>query len=98
MRSRFSAYTTHDGPYLLRSWHPDTRPRNLRFDPVLRWTRLEILGSTGGGLFDTEGTVRFRAHYIDADEPGTMEENSRFVRHHGIWVYVSALGTAAASA
>ena len=26
MRSRFSAYAVHDEPYLLRTWHPATRP------------------------------------------------------------------------
>jgi SEC-C motif domain protein len=91
MRSRFCAFALHNGPYLLRTWHPDTRPRDLRFDTGLRWTRLEVLDTTAGGLFDTEGTVRFRAHYLDAGEPGAMTEHSRFVRSGGGWVYVSAI-------
>jgi SEC-C motif domain protein len=91
MRSRFSAFALHEGPYLLRSWHPDTRPRDLRFDGTLRWTRLEILDSSGGGLFDSAGAVAFRAHYLDGGKPGSMQENSRFVRHDGAWVYVSAI-------
>jgi SEC-C motif domain protein len=91
MRSRFSAFALHERPYLLRTWHPDTRPRDLRFDDGLRWTRLEILDSTGGGLFDAAGTVRFRAHYLDGGEPATMQENSRFLRHGGHWVYVNAI-------
>ncbi|MCA1656010.1 MAG: hypothetical protein LC635_06195, partial [Pseudonocardiaceae bacterium] len=61
MRSRYSAFATNDADYLLRSWHPDTRPATLTLDPGQRWVRLEILGTTGGGLLHNEGTVEFRA-------------------------------------
>ncbi|GIG62286.1 UPF0225 protein [Longispora fulva] len=88
MRSRFSAFAVGDVAYLLRSWHPSTRPRELELDPDLRWVRLEVLGGTGGGLFDTEGTVEFRAHYREGGRPGTMHEHSRFLRDAGHWVYV----------
>ncbi|PBC70860.1 SEC-C motif-containing protein [Streptomyces sp. TLI_235] len=91
MRSRYSAFAVQDGPYLLRSWHPDTRPPRIDFDPGLHWTGLEILGTTEGGPFHTEGTVRFRAHFTDEGEPGAMEEHSSFVRVDGAWVYVAAL-------
>ncbi|MGP3918969.1 YchJ family metal-binding protein [Nonomuraea sp. 10N515B] len=39
----------------------------------------------------TEGTVRFRAHYVDRGRPGEMEEDSRFVRLDGRWVYAGAV-------
>jgi SEC-C motif domain protein len=84
MRSRFSAYARGDAAYVLRTWHPSTRPRNLDLADSPRWTRLEILDRTGGALFDAEGTVRFNAHYVD----GVMRENSRFVREGGEWLYV----------
>jgi SEC-C motif-containing protein len=87
MRSRFTAFVLDDVAYTLRSWHPETRPADVEPDPGLRWTRLEILDSTGGGLFDAEGTVEFRAHYRDGGRPGDMHERSRFVRHDGSWVY-----------
>ncbi|GLY05646.1 MULTISPECIES: YchJ family metal-binding protein [Actinoplanes] len=87
MRSRFSAYAQDRRAYLLHSWHPDTRPADVTPEPGLRWVRLEILGTTGGGLFDAEGTVAFRAHYTEDGRPGVMEENSRFVHHDGRWVY-----------
>lgn len=33
MRSRYSAYVLGDEPYLLATWHPDTRPgRGVRLD------------------------------------------------------------------
>jgi SEC-C motif-containing protein len=89
MRSRFSAFALDLSGYVLATWHPDTRPASLESDPGLRWVRLEVLESTGGGVFDAEGTVAFRAHYREGGEPGVMNELSRFVRHNGRWVYHS---------
>lgn len=83
MRSRYSAFAVGDAAYLLRTWHASTRPRRLRLDPAERWLRLEVVSRTGGGLFDTEGTVAFRAHAVS----GVVQETSRFVRDDG-WQYV----------
>jgi SEC-C motif domain protein len=88
MRSRFSAFAVGDEAYLLRTWHPSTRPARVGLDPGPRWLRLEVLGSTGGGPFHSEGTVEFRAHYRDGGRDGTMHENSRFTHHEGAWVYL----------
>src|SRR6202000_2785531 len=63
MRSRFTAFATGDAGYLLRTWHSSSRPADLRLDPRQRWTRLAVLDSAGGGLFDAPGTGRFRAVY-----------------------------------
>src|SRR5689334_22123159 len=87
MRSRYSAFVLADEAYLLRSWHPDTRPASVPPDPDVRWTGLEVLATRGGGLFDTEGEVEFRASW----RGGEMHERSRFVRHAGAWVYRGAL-------
>lgn len=87
MRSRYTAYALDDTAYVRASWHPQTRPARLPADPGLRWTGLDVLESTGGGLFDTEGVVEFRAHYREHGRPGEMHERSRFVRHDGRWVY-----------
>ena len=87
MRSRYTAFVLDDAAYVLRSWHPDTRPPGVEPDAGLRWTGLQVLGTSGGGLFDAEGIVEFRAHYRDAGRPGEMHERSRFVRHNGQWVY-----------
>jgi SEC-C motif-containing protein len=88
MRSRYSAYARRDADYLRRTWHPTTRPGRLAFEPTLRWTRLAIRFTTGGTLFDREGTVLFEAHYADRGRAGSMSENSRFVREDGEWLYV----------
>jgi SEC-C motif-containing protein len=87
MRSRFSAFVLDDAAYVLSTWHPTTRPGAVEPDPHLRWTRLHVIDSSGGGLFDAEGVVEFRAHYRDRGRPGDMHERSRFVRHDGAWVY-----------
>jgi uncharacterized protein YchJ len=60
MRSRYSAFAVGDAGYLLRTWHPSGRPQKLSLDPALRWTRLAVLETRDGGLFDTTGTVQFR--------------------------------------
>jgi SEC-C motif-containing protein len=81
MRSRYSAFAMGDSAYLRRSWHPRTCPTEV--EATGRWLRLELLESSGG-LLDTEGEVRFRAHHDD----GIVEERSRFVRDAGCWVYL----------
>lgn len=89
MRSRFSAFAVGDVPYLLASWHPSTRPRDLDLDPRQRFTTLEIVGRSGGTALHTAGTVEFRAHYRVAGTSDVLHENSRFVREDGRWLYVS---------
>jgi len=88
MRSRYSAFAAGDGDYLLRTWHPDTRPAELELDTRMRWTGLEILATERGSMFDSEGTVKFRAHYSAPEGTGVQEENSSFVRVQGHWLYL----------
>jgi SEC-C motif-containing protein len=89
MRSRYSAFVVQDAPYLLRSWAAATRPAELTFDLDLEWTGLEILDTTGGSAFHTEGTVEFRAHFRHAGTADSQQENSHFLRESGLWVYVA---------
>lgn len=88
MRSRFSAFALGDADYLTRTWHPAQRPRSLELDPSLRWIRLDIVDTVGGGPFDSTGIVEFRAHHRTPDGRGVLHERSRFVREHGTWFYV----------
>jgi SEC-C motif-containing protein len=90
MRSRFSAFALGDETYLLRSWHPSTRPVELDLDSGMHWYRLDILRTDRGGPFDRDGVVHFRAYYKGADA-GMQEEVSRFVREGGSWFYVDAV-------
>ncbi|MFF9037002.1 YchJ family protein [Streptomyces sp. NPDC014892] len=84
MRSRYSAFVMRDEAYLLRSWHPRTRPAEVAFDTTMRWTGLEILDTRDGTPFHTTGTVTFRASF----RGGSLHERSRFERVDGAWVYV----------
>ncbi|PPK65389.1 YchJ family protein [Actinokineospora auranticolor] len=89
MRSRYAAFALGDVDYLLRTWHPTTRPETLTLDPAQRWTSLTIVTTTGGGFLHTKGTVEFTAHYTHEGRPGTLHEVSRFVRESGRWLYVT---------
>ena len=91
MRSRYAAFAVGDADYLLRTWHPSTRPDALDLDPGLVWRRLDVVERTGGGLLDDTGTVEFVAYYSDRGARGSMREHSRFVRENGQWLYVDAL-------
>lgn len=93
MRSRYSAFAAGDTGYLLRTWHPRTRPAELELDPAQHWTGLRITGHTAGGMLHTEGTVTFEAHYERRGVPGVQSEDSTFSKVDGQWLYVA--GTAA---
>ena len=88
MRSRYSAFAIGDADYLLRTWHPSSRPRALSLEPALRWTRLAVLEPQDGGLCDAAGPVRFRAVYVQDGQRGIMTETSRFVRENKRWTYL----------
>ncbi|WP_225733361.1 MULTISPECIES: YchJ family protein [unclassified Pseudoclavibacter] len=88
MRSRFEAFRHEDAAWLLASWHPRTRPAELRFDPEVRWRGLQIVDTVAGGSDDSEGIVEFRATYMTGGERGVQQERSRFVRDDGRWVYL----------
>jgi SEC-C motif-containing protein len=88
MRSRYSAFAVGDAGYLLRTWHPSGRPQTLSLDPALRWTRLAVLETRDGGLFDATGTVQFRAMYVRQGQRGVLAETSRFIRQGRHWTYL----------
>jgi SEC-C motif-containing protein len=89
MRSRYSAFAVGNVGYLWETWHPRTRPAQVILPEGGRWTRLDVLGRSGGGMFDTDGTVEFEAHYEIAGQIGVERQNSKFVRENKRWLYVS---------
>ncbi|MCW2539380.1 MAG: hypothetical protein JWN95_1105 [Frankiales bacterium] len=93
MQSRFAAFAVGDSAYLLRTWHRSTRPESIELDPQLRWTHLEIVEAVGGGPFDTNGIVEFRAHYRQDRTQSVLHERSTFVREDGQWHYLSGIST-----
>ena len=91
MRSRYSAFAVGDAGYPLRTWHPSRRPRTLSLDPGLRWTRLAVLATRDGGLFDATDTVQFRAMYVQQGQRGVLAKTSRFARHDRHWNYLGPI-------
>jgi SEC-C motif-containing protein len=91
MRSRYTAFVREDETHLLASWHPDTRPEQVEFEPGLRWLGLSVRGVHAGGETDELGTVEFVARCKLGGRARRIHELSRFVRHGGRWTYVDGL-------
>lgn len=83
MRSRYTAYVVGDDAYVMRTWHPSTRPAVIG-DVEVDWLGLEILDTDRGGLLDAEGEVEFVARHA----AGRLHERSRFARVDGRWSYL----------
>jgi SEC-C motif-containing protein len=93
MRSRYSAYARHDADYLLRTWHPRTRPAagELTFDDRLRWIGLEIVGASGS---EVDFVAVYETEHEGERTMGALAEHARFERRGGRWVYVDGDVTA----
>lgn len=91
MRSRYSAFAVGDAAYLLRTWHPSHRPERIELAAGDRWIGLEITSRESGGMFDTDGTVGFRARVRRGGRVHDVVELSRFVREGRDWLYVAAV-------
>lgn len=87
MRSRYSAYATHQADYLLESTHISERKYYSRSEILLwatsnKWLQLEILKST-------ETTVEFKAYFLDSKlQKQIHHELSTFKLENGSWFYV----------
>lgn len=87
MRSRYSAYVLGDADYLLRTWHPDTRPDRLEIEPAVRWLGLEVRAAQATG--EQAATVEFIARCRHGGAAAVrLHEVSRFVREEGCWYYL----------
>ena len=89
MRSRYTAYVIGDISYVLRTWHPSTRPSALEFDTILRWCKLEIIHTEKGLPDDNEGSVEFIAAAPSHGKMVKLHELSHFVKEAGQWLYLS---------
>lgn len=86
MRSRYSAFVLEDAAYLLATWHPDTRPAAIDFEPGLRWLGLEVRHHAMAG--EHRAVVEFVARSKLGGRAHRLHETSRFVREDGRWFYV----------
>ena len=89
MRSRYTAFALGHEEHLWRTWHPRTRPSEVKIGDVV-WTGLRILDVVAGDADDDHGVVEFEAAYVGSDGPGVMRERSLFERRGGRWTYVDA--------
>ncbi len=87
MRSRYSAYATHNADYLIATTHSSTRATHSKNEILYwatsnQWQRLEIIRVT-------TNTVEFKAFYFNPNkELQVHHEHSRFVEENGEWMYV----------
>jgi SEC-C motif domain protein len=94
MRSRYTAFTTANVDYLLRTYHPKTRPLNQR-QQILTWAKsvvwdgLTIVEVENGNENDDSGTVEFIARYTENGKPDQIHEVSQFKKEKNQWKYVS---------
>lgn len=96
MRSRYSAFTLADGPYLIETHHSATRQNVDEKDLVtwaksVEWLRLEIIQTTTGHSSDTTGTVEFKAHFKEKGKARYIHEHSFFEKEYGVWKYKSII-------
>jgi SEC-C motif-containing protein len=86
MRARYSAHVLADAAYLLATWHPDTRPPHIGFEPGARWLGLDVRRHAATGA--DSALVEFVARCKIGGLPATrLHEISRFVREGGRWYY-----------
>ena len=83
MRSRYSAYVLKNEHYLLKSWHPSTRPTSLELDnDLIQWQKLKIIS-----VF--ENKVHFVAYFInEKNHTFSLYEQSEFINDEQ-WFYLA---------
>jgi SEC-C motif-containing protein len=87
MRSRYSAYATHNADYLLETTYISERKHYskaeiFKWATSNKWQKLEILSSS-------ENTVEFKAYFLDSDKkPQIHYEFSTFKFENNAWYYV----------
>jgi SEC-C motif-containing protein len=87
MRSRYSAYATHQADYLMETTHiPErkyySKSEILNWATNNHWLQLEIVNAT-------ENTVEFKAYFLDSKlQKQIHHELSTFKLENGSWFYV----------
>jgi SEC-C motif domain protein len=94
MRSRYTAFVLGLEEYLIKTWHPKTRPTslNLHEDPPTIWQGLQI--KRVENTSEASGIVEFIARYKMAGKATRLHETSQFERIEGRWYYLSGAGDA----
>jgi SEC-C motif-containing protein len=87
MRSRYSAYATGNGTYLVYSAAKENRYSDdialiEEFSNSVEWLKLDVLNTNAN-------QVEFKAYYKDAEGIQVLHEISDFIQEEGIWKYSS---------
>ena len=85
MRSRYSAYVTANGAYLLYSSsitnrHEEDVALIKQFATSVQWLGLDVLEAT-------HESVEFKAYYKDSEGIKVLHEKSSFIQEDGEWKY-----------
>jgi SEC-C motif-containing protein len=92
MRSRYSAFTRGDGPYLVATCARLPRPGEAEalgaWGRSVGWVGLTVEAVEGGGPGDADGVVQFTARFVEAGALVALSERSRFARADGRWRYL----------
>ena len=92
MRSRYTAYTLINVPYLIQTTCPESRqyqlPNDIRqWAESTQWEGLEIVSTKKGKKNDTVGFVEFKAYYEESGEKKFHHEKSKFLKEGGQWYF-----------
>ena len=88
MRSRYTAYALGREAYILATWNPSTRPRDLALAADQKWLGLSVKTASVDPLSPDRATVEFVARYRIDGRGHRMHERSSFVREGRRWFYV----------
>jgi SEC-C motif-containing protein len=96
MRSRYSAYATHDVDYVIKTHDPATSGEVDRGNTELwakssEWLGLEIHATEKGEAGDTDGTVEFTARYKIKNVKLDHRERATFKKLDGRWYFVDGV-------
>lgn len=94
MRSRYSAYCSHDIDYIFRTYHPSKLPENSLaaiklFADSSHFIALQVNSSE---QTETGGVVDFTVRYLQGNVLQQFNERSRFVYEHR-WYYLDGILT-----
>lgn len=93
LRTRFVAYKLGFYDYVLRSWHPDYRPK----------IKPQIIAKEGKGIVYTkleaglpqvqgeQGFIEYNALFRAQNGFGKLHEKARFLMHDGVWFYADGI-------
>lgn len=85
MRSRYCAYALKNENYLLKSWHPSTRPGSLDLSQdSTQWKELKIISAINDNV---HFVAYFTQDTLNKDKTYALSEQSHFVKETN-WFYL----------